>query len=181
VFPIDPQSGGTWIGANDQGLVAVLLNRNPRTRRTAARNPSRGGIVPRLLRCGSMDSALREAASVEAEPFEPFRIVLVQSGEVATFSNVASGARDVLDVPLMFTSSSLGDEVVEAPRRLLFERLVLRASDRAAGQFRFHRHQWARQLDVSVQMHRADAATVSRTTIDVTGLQVRFDYEPLCR
>ena len=70
--------------------------------------------------------------------------------------------------PVMFTSSSLGDAIVETPRRRLFEELVLAGDDWLRGQFRFHRHRWDEQPEISIQMARQDAATVSRTTIDVT-------------
>src|SRR5215831_17491846 len=53
-FPIDPDSGGTWIGINDCGLVAVLLNRTTGAHSHPARSSgamltSRGLIVPRVL------------------------------------------------------------------------------------------------------------------------------------
>ena len=81
----------------------------------------------------------------------------------------------------MFTSSSLGDAVVAAPRRRLFEQLVLADDDWLRGQFRFHRHQWTRRPEISVQMAREDAATVSRTTIHVTTRAIDVDYEALDR
>jgi hypothetical protein len=79
----------------------------------------------------------------------------------------------------MFTSSSLGDAIVETPRRQLFERLVLAGDDWLRGQFWFHRHRWAGRLELSVQMSRPDACTVSRTTIDVTSRRIDLQYESL--
>jgi hypothetical protein len=69
---------------------------------------------------------------------------------------------------------------VEAPRRQLFERLVLR-NERfwQPAQDRFHAHQWPSRSDISVRMERADARTVSRTTIVVTSRVMTLDYVPL--
>ena len=80
--------------------------------------------------------------------------------------------------PVMFTSSSLGDAIVETPRRQLFERLVLAGDDWLRGQFRFHRHRWAGRLELSVDV-LLDACTVSRTTIDVTSRRIDLQYESL--
>ena len=82
-----------------------------------------------------------------------------------------------VSAPQLFTSSSLGDHIVVRPRRLLFDRLIVAAADRLAGQFRFHRHRWAGARHVSVCMERDDAATVSRTTIDLASSGVRMEYE----
>jgi len=60
-----------------------------------------------------------------------------------------------------------------------FERLVLAGDDWLRGQFWFHRHRWAGRLELSVQMSRPDACTVSRTTIDVTSRRIDLQYESL--
>jgi len=79
----------------------------------------------------------------------------------------------------MFTSSSLGDALVEPPRTRLFEQLVLADDDWLRGQIRFHRHRWVRRPEISIDMAREDATTVSRTTIDVTSTTIELEYEPL--
>ena len=79
----------------------------------------------------------------------------------------------------MFTASSLGDFVVDGPRRRLFDWLMVDPSAVASGQSLFHRHQWTDKRDISVVMERADAATVSRTTVDVGRTTITLEYEPL--
>jgi len=180
IYPIDPLSGGTWIGANDGGLAAVLLNRTPACARGRAAAPrSRGLIVPALLECRSIDAAVAAAAALDCRQFEPFLVVLVGLGRgVALTSGAARCARASFDParPHLFTSSSLGDDLVEPPRRMLFERLVVGAGDRLAGQLRFHEHQWPHAPHLSVRMQRDAAATVSRTTIDLGVGGVRMAY-----
>lgn len=181
-YPQDPVSGGTWIGVNDDGLVVALLNRTSAAGlvRPAAR--SRGAIVLGLLACASIDKAAKAAEMLDVRIFEPFRLVVVQRSMVAVItSDSARTSTEVFPLvwPVMFTSSSLGDAIVETARRALFEQLVLSNDDWLLGQFRFHRHQWPGRQGISILMARQDAATVSRTTIDVTRRRIDVGYEPL--
>ena len=83
-----------------------------------------------------------------------------------------------LDGPLLFTSSSLGDALVEAPRQQLFQRMVVEGrSGWLRGQGRFHRHQWPSRPEISVRMERHDALTVSRTVVEVTRARRSLFYE----
>jgi hypothetical protein len=182
MFPIDPDGGGSWIGANDSGLVAMLLNRNDvRATSSQVRRLSRGTIVIGLLEHATLDSASAAVSRLAVELFEPFFIVLVQDRRLrAISSSDLHRAADVtLERPIMFATSSLGDELVSQPRQELFASLVLQRRDRATGQETFHKHQWTSRPEVSVLMRRKDAATVSRTTIDVDGQAVRMRYEDL--
>jgi hypothetical protein len=184
-FPIDPAGGGTWIGVNDLGLTAALLNRTGEatTGRSTA-SMSRGAIIPRLLACRSWLDAMLVAAALDPRSFEPFRLILVQGGsrvgECVNDGVLLSYEAAPLMGPRLFTSSSLGDGRVDGPRRELFRQLLL--SDRVdwlRAQFRFHRHRWAHSPELSIEMERADAATVSRTAIDVGASVIRLSYEPL--
>jgi uncharacterized protein with NRDE domain len=172
IYPIDPASGGSWIGVNDAGLVAALLNRTPPHARPLPDVPvSRGVIVPAMLACPSLDAVLTTAAALDCRRFEPFTAVVADRSRVIAFVHGGEGRCSLrtydLSAPLLFTSSSLGDALVEPRRRSLFEQLVLENGDALAGQYLFHRHQWPDARHISVRMERADAATVSRTTIDL--------------
>ena len=79
----------------------------------------------------------------------------------------------------MFTASSLGDVFVDPPRRRLFECLMNRPGERRQNQRLFHQHQWVDKREISVLMERQDAATVSRTIIDVRDRGVALEYESL--
>ena len=181
-YPQDPVSGGTWVGVNGDGMVVALLNRTaaPDIQRHATR--SRGSIVPTLLACASIAQAVKASDALDVRRFEPFRIVIAHRSTVAVVpGDPAHSPAEVFPLvkPVMFTSSSLGDAVVETPRRRLFEQLVLADDDWLRGQFRFHRHRWTRRPEISIHMAREDAATVSRTTIHVTSRTIDLEYEPL--
>lgn len=181
VLPIDPTSGGTWIGANDAGLILALLNGNPPqpVRGKAAR--SRGHIVPELLCCDSPADALdRFERLLRPADFAPFRLVVLGRGLVADIrwdgrqSMVSS--RLLGGSPVLFTSSGLGDHLVEGPRQELFEMLFENATDPVAVQDAFHAHRWPGREHLSVNMSRADARTVSRAVIARDDDSIRFDY-----
>ena len=186
VFPVDGDRGGTWIGANDRGLVVALLNASaapaPRADVTSGCG-SRGVIVPMLLGCARLPDLLAAAWTIDRRRFPPFRILAVQGSSVAI---VTSGPRMwrvrsmTLAAPLMLTSSSLGDALVDAPRQRLFARLMAARRDQwLDAQRRFHQHRWTHRPHLSVLMARPDARTVSRTVVDVTRGCVTLGYEPI--
>jgi Transport and Golgi organisation 2 len=185
-YPQDTREGGTWVGVNEAGLAASLLNRSAGPIAASQRRPprSRGVIIPQLLNSRSLTEALETALSLTAAQFNPFRVVLVErmTAGIVTSDGVALSAETMnVERPQMLTSSGLGDAVVEAPRRQLFERLVLGAHEHLwpQAQDRFHAHQWPSRADISVLMERSDARTVSRTTIVVTSRVINLDYMPV--
>jgi hypothetical protein len=185
VYPVDPLSGGTWIAANDAGLVLVLLNRSATIDRGRLAPPrSRGAIVPALIGHDRLVAAFAAGSEFRPYHFDPFQLVGLQGTSLAVLTNDCHRLTKTfvrLEQPLMWTSSSLGDALVERPRQALFDHLVAEASrgGRRPAQRRFHRHRWDRHPELSVLMNRSDARTVSRTVIDLSTGRVRLHYEPL--
>jgi hypothetical protein len=144
---------------------------------------SRGRIIPKLLDSVSWTRALDMAARLDPTQFDLFRLVLAQrmvAAVVTSDGRALSVEMMGISQPLMLTSSSLGDAVVEAPRRRLFERLIgTNDAMWLPGQTRFHAHQWRSRPEISVNMERPDARTVSRTVIDVTSRVLGVSYESL--
>ena len=183
VFPVDPRGGGSWVGVNDAGIVVTLLNvSGPSKSSSQEPKRSRGLIVREVLRCGSLSHVVETVAGLDASLFEMFRLVAMHCSTAV--EAISDGVRTAirrpitLERPLLFTSSSLGDALVEAPRRQLFQRMVVeRRSVWLREQSRFHRHQWPSRPEISVRMERDDALTVSRTVVDVTRARRSLLYE----
>ena len=178
----DPVGGVSWIGVNDAGLAAAVLNRHHRPTQLTARLMSRAAIVRQALGSESVGAALESVLALEAARFQPFRLVLVQKRQIALVAGDAREfvhARSALEQPCTFTASSLGDVLVDTPRRRLFECLMDHPGDRLRGQLLFHRRQWTNKRDISVLIEREDAATVSRTTVDVGEDGIALEYESL--
>ncbi len=169
VFPVDPTSGGTWIAVSDAGLAMTLLNVNSGKRISTPRL-SRGRIIPWLIDAPALDAAIRRTEAISAVDYAPFRLVLTDGREVAELRSDGAGVhlveRQPLVAPLLFTSSGLGDELVEGPRRRVFEGYFEVRNHYARQQDAFHRHQWPDRPHLSVCMSRGDARTVSYTVIE---------------
>ncbi len=183
VMPIDPVSNGTWLAVNDAGLAFAVLNVTPRSPVNAAAGlRSRGEIIPALLGCRSPAAALGELERAVRYPdFAPFRLVLVGSGVGADIR--WDGRQPMVmnrllgGTPLLFTSSGLGDDLVDGPRRDLFDTLFAAPPDGwEAAQDAFHRHRWADRPHLSVNMERADARTVSHAVIELADAGATFSY-----
>ena len=180
IMPVDPESGGTWIGVNDAGLACSLLNAYNGS--TATRAPlSRGTIIPPLLRYADVDSALMWASQLEPTHYQPFRLLIVDGRELiecCSDGRALQHRRQALHEAVIRTSSGLGDRLVARPRAALFRKFLAATSNKVAAEDLFHLHQWRGREEVSVRMRRADARTVSHTVIEVHELTVSLAYRP---
>jgi hypothetical protein len=188
LLPTDPESGGTWLAVNDSGLVLAVLNVTAALSGTGAARAvplrSRGTIIPSLLDCDSPSAALASAERLfDYSNFAPFRLVMIGHGVAA---DVRWDGREAMvmsrlmgSTPLLFTSSGLGDHLVEGVRRELFTELFSESPETwLAAQATFHRHVWPGREHLSVNMTRATARTVSFSIIDLTADEATFAYRP---
>jgi hypothetical protein len=185
VLPIDPQSGGTWLGVNDAGLALAVLNVTPESPPPAVGGLcSRGTIIPALLGRATPADALAELdRTFDYADLAPFRLAVVGRGVVA---EVRWDGREPMVTtrllgggPLLFTSSGLGDHLVEGVRRELFDDLFAGPSDGwAAAQDEFHRHRWPGREHLSVNMARATARTVSFAVVELAATAATIAYHP---
>jgi hypothetical protein len=182
LLPTDPESGGTWLAVNDAALVLAVLNVTPPGKPTFAKHRSRGTIIPVLLeRDSPADALARFDDLLDTTDFAPFRLVLVGNGLVAdlrwdgrermVMSRLLGGQ------PYLFTSSGLGDHLVEGIRREWFDTcFAAPPADWPTVQDEFHRHRWPGREHLSVDMERATARTVSRAVIDLGEGEATFHY-----
>ncbi len=177
IMPTDPQSGGTWIAINDAGLVFALLNVNPPANRAAANLPghalSRGVIIPHLSTHTALTRAASAALALDFERFPPFRLVITDGTQLIELVSSTNGPTlhhtPRLTAPFFATSSGLGDQHVDQPRRELFNRLFASARpiDWPDLQESFHLSRFEDAPQLGVLMSRHDATTVSITSVDL--------------
>jgi hypothetical protein len=181
ILPVDPVSGGTWLAVNDAGLLFALTNRNP-PGPTPAAEASRGHLIPSLLDSGSVKEARRRLAFLRPTVYAPFRLVVLAPPELTVVtwdgSTYDGDYLPRVSAPVLFTSSGLGDHLVEGPRRELFEELVVPVRSPADGQDLYHRHVWPDRPHLSVNMARADARTVSHTLVELSPHEALMTYFP---
>ncbi len=173
-FPTDPAGGGTWFAVSDAGLAFAVLNATPRRAGTA----SRGAVIPALLPSASLDEAVEAALALDTSRMGAFRLVVADGGRLAELRSDGDHPRLVghapLDAPRMFTSSGLGDELVQGPRAELFAEMLAVPSPEA--QDELHRHSWPDRRRLSVCMSRPDARTVSFSVATITPAGVSLAY-----
>ena len=186
VMPIDSAAGGTWVAATDAGLAFCLLNVNPSPavpRSAWAGRGSRGYIIPSLVDSADIGDVAERLSAMDAALTAPFKLVVADAARVAVARS--DGARiemspaRAIDGPILHTSSGLGDDLVQSPRRALFEAAFAAGRDALEQQREFHAHSWPDAGHLSVAMSRADARTMSRTVIDLHESRVRLAWTPL--
>ncbi|MEM9083306.1 MAG: NRDE family protein [Planctomycetota bacterium] len=179
IAPIDPAGGGTWIAVNEHGVVVTILNLNLREAPPLAPK-SRGELVMRAIEGNSASDSIGLLRAVDPKDYRPFRLVVFSAD--GTGAVMRSSGQDLTteyfaheDLPFFMTSSGLGDHFVEGPRRELFNReFGLKAADQDV----FHAHRWVDRPELSVNMDRADAATVSYTVVEVSSEGAVLRYHP---
>jgi len=180
LLPIDPVSGGTWIGVNNSGLVLALMNVYS-TQASARTFPkSRGMLIPALLACATLQEARMQALDQPFDEIGPFRFVLLQSGQMTAIRHEGNDLQISPSIPIvepiLYASSGLGDELVDRPRRALFQEWFGNGDYSPKLQDEFHRHSWPDRPHLSVCMRRPEACTVSYTTIEVNQNQAVMTY-----
>jgi len=125
--PRDGAAGGTWMGANEFGVVACLLNQyasGSAPPRDPSR-PSRGAIVPALLARGSWGNGLAWLDSdFDPTAYDGFRLVLVNAEETVLVVWTGTGDLEIMRPPterFFLSSSSWNQEEVLPWRRARFE------------------------------------------------------------
>jgi hypothetical protein len=181
VAPRDPDGGGTWIAVSDAGLAFVLLNRNRGDARDEARGRrwSRGVIIPAVWDCRSL-AAVSSRLTGRSWLTRPFTLLVVDDETCVEYAGVDDVATPVgcHRVPrAMWTTSSCDAVAAQVSRQRLFDRLVSTADPVA--QDRFHALPDRHHPHRGVLMSRGDACTVSVTTVEMTGAQVRMAYRCL--
>ena len=75
---LDLQAGGSWLGINDHGVVAGVLNR-PGTLGPAAGKRSRGELVLEALDHADADAAARALGDLDPDAYRPFNLVIADN------------------------------------------------------------------------------------------------------
>ena len=182
LMPIDPLSGGTWIAATDAGLMFTLLNiyTGPRDPNAPTPRVSRGTLIPWLASSETLEEAFARTQELNVADLAPFRLILADRGCVAdlcwTGESCTRNALTPIMGPILFTSSGLGDGLVDPPRRALFAEFFAKGADRRDRQDAYHRHSWPDRPHLSVCMRRPEARTISLTIIELEAGCLRMDY-----
>ncbi len=114
VAGLDLTGGGSWMGMNDHGVVACVLNRVGSLGPLAGKR-SRGELVLEALDHASAAEAAEALGHLEASSYRSFNLVVADEEEVLWLRNEGgrNDAIEVLPVPVglsMITAHDLNDE-----------------------------------------------------------------------
>jgi transport and Golgi organization protein 2 len=193
IAPVDPDSGGTWITVNEFGVSACVLNganltRLPLTSNGSSKTPrSRGLFLRNLVWANSTAECTLWMNQLDLTPFSPFTVLFLEPRSPATIAEwngehtttIRSG-----DSHMPLTSSSFDPE---RARTIRLNELAGRVN--ASGRIddavlqAFHSSHGEQPDAYSACMHRADAETVSFSSVIVTRDDIRFLYssKALCK
>jgi hypothetical protein len=125
--PFDGASGGTWIGVNERGVAACLLNGySPAEADLAGRRdvPSRGSIIPRILEDRHEGGPARLGHVLDFSAYPSFTLLVASEhgGEILKWRHGGTIEREPVGTGWTFlTSSSWNEPDVAAWRRRAFE------------------------------------------------------------
>lgn len=180
--PIDPRGGGTWIAANENGLVVALLNEYAADTVTGwpAHWGSRGTLVMDLAVSRTRSNVLAAMKKIRAADYPPFRLVAFSLDDAEAELHIdawrGNGEGDIesIDPAMPMCSSSFETEAVIAERRRRFHDIACLSPESL---WKFHHHGSPGPTSRSVRMLRADAQTWSISRISVSPGEIRFRYE----
>jgi uncharacterized protein with NRDE domain len=115
----DRLAGGTWLGVNDDGVVAAVLNRVG-TLGPAAGKRSRGELVLEALDHAEARAAARALASLDPDAWRPFNLVVADAADAFWMRHAGDGAVRVGPLPeglAMLTARELDDPASPRIRR----------------------------------------------------------------
>lgn len=119
VAGLDEQAGGSWLGLNDDGVAAAILNRQG-SLGAADGKRSRGDLVLAALDSPTAEDAAEAILGVDALDYRPFNLVIADREHVIWLRNEAehgSGQVERFAVPVgvsLLTERDLND--TESPR-----------------------------------------------------------------
>jgi hypothetical protein len=181
--PTDSLGTGTWVAAASTGILYALMNASAsRPLAPRAGTTSRGLVIRAVAPAADVGAAAERLRTLALSLVAPFRLFAIDEDQLVTWTwdgHRLDAAAEAIAGPRLFASSSLGDHLVEEPRRRLFAALLESDSDMWRAQDRLHLHTWPDRAHLSVNMSRRDACTVSRTTIVRGATRVEMSYAPV--
>ncbi|MBN4069061.1 NRDE family protein, partial [Beggiatoa alba] len=184
IYPVDAQAQGTWVGANDYGIVASLLNMYEADYQAdPALTKSRGLIIPRLLEFRRLRD-VREWLTQSLEPrfYNAFVLLVMDKNDLYRYrwDGLSLNEECVQFLHCFLESSSSVDLTATIMyRKNLFKDWQItdnHAHDRAQSILRFHCKRNENNASKSICMAREKSHTKSVSQIKINNNHVYFRY-----
>lgn len=183
--PIDGDFGGTWIGVNQHGLTASLLNRYedaPAEPDAAHARISRGLLLLDLLGASTAPRLIEALGRARLPDYLPFTIAATDRDPIlhlADWNGRTLERSATRRAGLIRTSSGRDQRQAELIRGRIWHDLVSGTGNLSAKVLEdFHRSHLPEQGAYSVCMHREEAETRSLTVVTVESGTATVRYQP---
>lgn len=178
--PSEP-SGGTWISANECGITFALINWYSIASHIKTKFVSRGGVVNAVSSSTSALVAAKALGQLPVQRINPFRLIGIFPGtnEILEWRwDLKTWSRKKHPWRLQQWISSGYDEPQAQRMRGLTLQDALRQKSIGSLEWlrRLHRSHRPEIGPFSTCMHRADAATVSYTEVNISSRSVQMRY-----
>jgi hypothetical protein len=180
IYPAEP-GGGTWVGVNECGLSLALLNWNFRPDSGHLERESRGRVIPLLLGKSTPRESAAMLESIDLGRTNPFRLIMALHQE-RHLSEWMWDGDSLHSRPHTWTrnhwfSSGVDEAGAERSRcSVMGDAESEPDADSQEWILRLYRSHLPERSAYSICMHRADASTVSLTTIDLTDSRAQMSY-----
>ncbi len=182
IYPKDHQADGSWIGCNDQGKVACLLNGATKAHaRKSSYKRSRGKI---LLDSFSYPNAASFTSAIDLKGIEPFTLIMIEQKVITELKwdglNKHLKNKDASRAHL-WSSVTLYSQKIAVKKEKWFLSWLSdydKYPDKNIGQFHLTRHGSIAAEDVNSKFN-SSLKTVSITQVKVTDDHTRMDYRDL--
>ena len=174
--PIDPESSGTWMLANEHGLVVCLLNRWHEEQNAMTPVRSRGQIVMEMASMENVPAVEEKLRHQDLEGVSPFTMVGFDSvGERAwTWNGKHLTVEGKPELPLCSSSFHYAEVSTFRSQRLQEMRLARRMDGELLEGF--HSDTDGGASAFTARMLRSDAQTMSRSRVRVTAEGLSWSY-----
>jgi hypothetical protein len=183
IAPVDGDFGGSWVGVNQLGMSLCLLNgRVSHNSYAKVEQTSRGLLLLELLESHSLSHLQGRIGRVELMRYQPFTLLALEPEQpplVVEWTGRECSVQINGEAEMPLTSSSYEPKTVIEYRKRLFKSLA-GASNRVDAEllYTFHSSHSPALAAYSPCMHRADAETVSFSSIAVARNEIEFLYLP---
>lgn len=180
--PTDPEGNGSWIAANQSGLIVCLLNNYTAEKPLVTSNSfsSRGLLVPLLAEKNNLFDVRQLLESLTLHLFRPF-ILTVFQGAAPPAMWVWNGRQleEKIAPPNVISSSSLSQKTAQFLRFRHYRKLTQNGTATLTEdqQLTMHKSRKPWPPAFAYSMKRKGRATVSITRVRVTNDLIRMDYQ----
>ena len=176
IAPRDPDGGGTWMGANENGVTCCLLNNyGPKSPIANGKPISRGLLVSAMLELDSQQAMLNALDKLPLGEFRPFWLTIFEPKKNVVLAGWDGRQLRMTDrnIPFPITSSSVQSHEVEQHRRAALPDHI----DEQTLLY-YHSSHFQGNLSKSVCTHRAFSETVSLSRVRISAHKIEYFYIP---